>query len=454
MTAPTAPTLIDETVQLLQGLIRLDTSNPPGNESLAANYVANILHQNGIEPTVIEMFPGRGNVVARIKGNGAAAPLLLYSHTDVVPVERDKWTMNPFGGEIKDGYVYGRGALDMKGIGAVQLAVFLAIARTVRAMHASPLQRDIIFAMTADEETDTNQGIGPLTDAYPDLLRAEYALSEFGGFSMYVGNKCFYPIQTAEKGTAWMRMIARGKPGHASVPHDENAVVYLARAVDKIGRAKLPMHMTPTAQNFISGLADGLGGAQGAALRALASSGMNEFALDAVLRDSGLIAELRAITHNTVSPTGLKAGMKTNVIPSEATAILDCRTLPGFDGEKMIEELEAALGDDARHVTFELDSESPPAEFDFNTPLYKFMSYKLKQHDPAAIPVPMMMTGATDAKHLIKLGTKCYGFSPMKFRPGDRFADLVHGHDERVAIESLAWGAQVLYEVVEEFCRM
>jgi acetylornithine deacetylase/succinyl-diaminopimelate desuccinylase-like protein len=452
MTDPAAQALTDETVKILQDLIRLNTSNPPGNESLAANFVAHILHQNGIEPTVIEMFPGRGNVVARLKGNGNAAPLLLYSHTDVVPVEREKWSVDPFGGVIKNGYVYGRGALDMKGIGAAQLAVFLAIARAVGATHASPLQRDIIFAMTADEETDTNQGIGPLTDAHPELLRAEYALSEFGGFSMYVGNKCFYPIQTAEKGTAWMRMIARGKPGHASVPHSENAVVYLARAVDKIGRAKLPMHMTATAQHFIGGLADGLGGAQGAALRALASSGMNEFALDAVLRDSNLLAELRAVTHNTVSPTGLKAGMKTNVIPSEATAVLDCRTLPGFDGEKMIEELEAVLGDDARHISFELDSESPPAEFDFNTPLYKFIATKLKQHDPAAIPVPMMMTGATDAKHLIKLGTKCYGFSPMKFKPGEHFAELVHGHDERVAIESLAWGVRVLHEVVAEFC--
>ena len=441
--------LTDDTVRLLQSLIRFETVSPPGNEIVAANWVANLLHENGIEPTVIELFPGRGNVVARLKGNGNRAPLMLYSHLDVVPVERERWTMDPFGGEIKDGYVYGRGALDMKGIGAMQLAVFLALARSGQA-----LQRDIILAMTADEETGDNQGIGPLSEQHPELIRAEYALSEFGGFSMYIGNKCFYPVQTAEKGTAWMRMIAKGRPGHASVPHDDNAVVHLARAVDKLGRAKLPMHMTATAQQFIFGIADGIGGATGAAMRTLASSSRTEFVLDAVVRDPGLAAELKAITHNTCSPTGLQAGMKTNVIPSDATAILDCRTVPGCSTQDLIAELTMALGDDARHVEFIVDSDSFPCEFDFATPLFDLIKAKLKQHDPTGIPVPTMMTGATDAKHLMKLGTKCYGFSPMKFMPGEKAIEMVHGHDERVGIDSLAWGVRVLCETVGEFCGM
>ncbi len=441
--------LTDDTVRLLQSLIRFETVSPPGNEIVAANWVANLLHENGIEPTVLELFPGRGNVVARLKGNGNRAPLMLYSHLDVVPVERERWTMDPFGGEIKDGYVYGRGALDMKGIGAMQLAVFLALARSGQA-----LQRDIILAMTADEETGDNQGIGPLSEQHPELIRAEYALSEFGGFSMYIGNKCFYPVQTAEKGTAWMRMIAKGRPGHASVPHDDNAVVHLARAVDKLGRAKLPMHMTATAQQFIFGIADGIGGATGAAMRTLASSSRTEFALDAVVRDPGLAAELKAITHNTCSPTGLQAGMKTNVIPSDATAILDCRTVPGCSTQDLIAELTMALGDDARHVEFIVDSDSFPCEFDFATPLFDLIKAKLKQHDPTGIPVPTMMTGATDAKHLMKLGTKCYGFSPMKFMPGEKAIEMVHGHDERVGIDSLAWGVRVLCETVGEFCGM
>jgi acetylornithine deacetylase/succinyl-diaminopimelate desuccinylase-like protein len=443
-----------ETVRVLQGLIRLDTSNPPGNESIAASHIANLLIESGVEPVVIETAPGRGNVVARIKGNGTAAPLLLYSHTDVVPVERERWSVDPFGGELRNGYVYGRGALDMKGIGAMQLAVFLAIARVVGAQGAAPLQRDLIIAATADEETDANQGIGPLIDHHPDLLRAEYALSEFGGYSMYASGKCFYPIQVAEKGTVWMRMRASGRPGHASVPHDDNAVVHLSRAVERLSRARLPMHMSATARAYIAGLADGLGGAQGAGMRALLATGDQNGSplLEHVVRDAGLAGELRAITHNTATPTGLRAGMKTNVIPSSADAVLDCRTVPGFGPNEMIDELRHTLGDAAEPIRFEVDSMSPPVEFNTDTPLFKLICKTLKQHDPTGIPVPSMLTGATDAKHVARLGATCYGFSPMRFRPGERFSDMVHGHDERVSVESLAWGVQALYEVVGNFC--
>ncbi|MCL4504601.1 MAG: M20/M25/M40 family metallo-hydrolase [Chloroflexi bacterium] len=443
-----------ETVHLLQDLIRIDTSNPPGNESAAADYIASILHQNSIEPVVIEMAPHRGNVVGRIKGNGSEAPLLLYSHTDVVPVEREHWSVDPFGGMLRDGYVYGRGALDMKGIGAMQLAVFLAIRQQLNEQPGRTLQRDIILAATADEETDTDQGIGPLIVRHPDLLRAQYGLSEFGGYTMYASGKCFYPIQAAEKGTVWMHMSATGRPGHASVPHDDNAVVHLTRAVDKLSRARLPMHVSPIARAYMSGLADGLGGAQGAGIRALLSSTDEKGSplMERVIRDPGLAGELRAITHNTVTPTGLYAGQKTNVIPSSASAVLDCRTVPGFGGAEMIHELKRALGSAGSMISFEIDSESPPIEFTTNTPLYRIISQTLKHHDPYGIPIPAMLTGATDAKHMAKLGTICYGFSPMKFKPGEHFSDMVHGHNERVSIESLAWGVQALYDVVSHFC--
>lgn len=441
--------LAQETINLLRELIKLNTTNPPGNERLAADYIAGVLQQVGIDPVVIDTAPGRGNVIARIKGDGTAAPLLLYSHTDVVPVERDKWTVDPFGGILKDGFIYGRGALDMKGITAMQLAVFLALARA-----GTPLRRDVIFAATADEETDANQGIGILVDRHPELLRAEYALSEFGGASMYVNGKCFYPVQTGEKGTAWMRMIARGRPGHASIPHDENPVVYLGRAVDRLGHARLPMHITPTARAFVEGLADGLGGTQGAALRLWLDIGGRSDAqlLDYVLRDRELAAEIRALTHNTAVPTGLRAGSATNVIPSSAEAVIDCRTLPGFTSAAAIEEIRAALGDAATRVEFVLDSESPPVEFAIDTPLMRMIAATLKTYDPSGTPVPTMLTGATDAKHVARLGTICYGFSPMRFEPGEAFFDLVHGHDERVSVKALAWGVHVLHDVVTSFC--
>ncbi|MCS7060765.1 MAG: M20/M25/M40 family metallo-hydrolase, partial [Anaerolineae bacterium] len=191
--------IADETVRLTRDLIRLDTSNPPGNEMLAARYIAGLLRANGVEPVVIETAPNRGNVIVRLKGDGSAQPLLLYAHTDVVPVEPDHWSVGAFDGLLRDGYVYGRGALDMKGILAMQLAVFLALARQVQAGTLS-LRRDLILAATADEESDADQGIGVLVREHPDLLRAEYALSEFGGYSLHLGGKCFYPIQTAEKG--------------------------------------------------------------------------------------------------------------------------------------------------------------------------------------------------------------------------------------------------------------
>ncbi len=451
---PTSPpnfeALSQQTVQFLRDLIRFDTTNPPGNERIVADHIAAILSAEGLSPVVIDTAPGRGNVIARLKGDGSEAPLLLYSHSDVVPVERDKWTVDPFGGVVKDGFVYGRGALDMKGITATQLTVFLALARA-----GQPLKRDVILAVTADEETDTNQGIGLLVDRHPELLRAEYALSEFGGASMYINNACFYPIQTAEKGTAWMRIIAKGRPGHASVPHDENPVIYLGRVLSKLaGNARLPMHVAPTARAFVEGVADGLGGAQGAALRLWLDIGGRSDAtlLDYVLRNPELAAEIRALTHNTVVPTGLRAGTVTNVIPSTAEAIIDCRTVPGYDAEQAIEEIRTALGGDAQHVDFVLDSHSPALEFDFNTPMFRTICEAVRRHDPAGIPLPHMITGATDAKHVARLGTICYGFSPMKFEPGESFFELVHGHDERIAISALGWGVRVLYDVVHTFC--
>jgi acetylornithine deacetylase/succinyl-diaminopimelate desuccinylase-like protein len=443
--------LAEDTIRILRDLIRLDTSNPPGNEIIAAEYVAKLLREEaGVEPVVIETAPQRGNVIARLKGNGNAAPILLYSHTDVVPVEREHWTVDPFGGEMRDGMVFGRGALDMKGIGAMQMAVFIAIAK-LQAAGTFTLQRDLILAATADEETDTNQGIGILVDKHPDLLRAEYALSEFGGHSMYVSNRTFYPVQTAEKGNVWMRMVAHGRPGHASVPHGDNAVVYLAQAIDKLSKARLPMRITPTARAYIAGLADGIGGGQGIALRAwMDMEALHDVPVSRLVNDVSLAAELHAITHNTVVPTGVHGGYKTNVIPSCVDATLDCRTLPGYSPDALLAELRNVLGEQVNHLEFVIDSAGEAIEFPIDTPMFKTISRHLKRHDPQAIPLPYMLTGATDAKHVSRLGTICYGFSPMQLAQGENFFDLVHGHDERVAASALAWGARVLFDVVNE----
>ncbi len=451
MVAPYSPQLAQETVRFLRELIRLDTSNPPGNEIIAAEYIASVLHAEGIEPIVIETVPRRGNVIARIRGDGSAAPLLLYSHTDVVPVEREKWSVDPFGGELRDGFVYGRGALDMKGIVAMQLAVFIAVAREVAAGQLS-LARDLILAATADEEADTNQGIGVLIQRNPELLQAEYALSEFGGHASWVGRQVLYPIQTAEKGNIWMRLIAVGRPGHASLPHEDNPVVVLARALDRLTRFHLPAKLSPTTRALINVLAEALGGAQGVALRAWAEmEALRDIPLRRLVNDPLLAAELHAATHTTIVPTGLRAGYKVNVIPSTAEAVLDCRTVPNTSVEETLAAIRAALSD-LPGLQVEVDSVGEALEFPFNTPLFHAMCQVLRRHDPHAIPTPYMLAGGTDAKHVSRLGTICYGFSPLRFEQGENFFDLVHGHDERVAVSALSWGVQVLYELVREFC--
>ncbi|MCS7325248.1 MAG: M20/M25/M40 family metallo-hydrolase [Thermoflexales bacterium] len=439
----------EATLRYLRDLIRLDTSNPPGNEIIAAEYLAGVLRGAGIEPVVIETAPRRGNVIARLCGDGSGAPLLLYAHTDVVPAEREHWSVDPFGGVVRDGYVYGRGALDMKGILAMQLAVFLALAREI-ADGSLTLRRDLILAATADEESDTNQGIGVLVTRHPDLLRAEYALSEFGGYTLHLDGKRFYPIQTAEKGNVWMRLIAQGQPGHASVPSTRNAVLMLAQALLAFAQHRFRTHITPTAHVYLAKLAEHLNRKQGVALRAwLETEALRSVPLEHIVRDERLAAMLHAMTHVTLTPTGLRAGYKTNVVPSQAEATLDCRTLPGMGAEAVIDELRAVLGVSlGQHVQFVVDSEGEGVEFPFDTPLFRLLERVLRHHDPQAIPVPYMMTGGTDAKHLARLGVICYGFSPLQLAENEHFVELAHAHDERVSIAALEWGVHVLYDVV------
>jgi len=435
----------EEAVRHLQALIRIPTVNPPGNERPAADYLAEVLSAEGYDPVVLESAPGRGNVVARYRGSGVAPPLLLLSHLDVVPVEPQKWTRDPFGGEIVDGMVWGRGALDMKSTTAMQLITMLLLAR-----QKPRLARDVIFAATADEEAGGLYGIGYLIDHHLDLIRAEYALTEFGGFPITVGGKRLYLCQVAEKGICWVRMRAHGTPGHGSVPHQDNAVVKLAEAVAKLGQASLPFHRTDAVAGMVEGMAAALGGIRGLVFRGLLNPALSPFILLRFLRDPQQVFYFHALLHNTVSPTVLRAGSKTNVIPSEAEADLDGRILPGQDLDSFLAEVRAVVGDG---YEFEPLSVAPPVETSHRTPLFAAMAEGLRRHDPeAAAVVPMMMTGGTDAKHLARAGIPCYGFSPLRLPPQMSFLQIIHGHDERVPVDGLAFGVRVLYEVVSDFC--
>lgn len=432
----------DEAVRLLRALIRFDTGNPPGNELPAAEFVAQELRAAGYEPAVLESAPGRGNVIARLEGDGSERPLLLFGHLDVVPVEPEHWTHPPFEAVVADGFIWGRGALDMKDIVATQLATMLALKRA-----GARLKRDIIYAATADEEAGGAMGVGWLLAHHADMLDAEYALSEFGGFSMEVSGRRFYLCQTGEKGIAWLKMRATGRPGHGSMPHSDSAILRLSEAVAKLGRTSLPMHVSPTARVMVESMARAQPSLRGLALRGMLSPTLGRLLLQLLPEEQA--NSFRAMLHNTVAVTGLEAGYKHNVIPGSAEANLDCRLIPGQTVEDVMREITEIVGPE---IELEALVSSPAAESRFDTPLFETMARNLKRYDPEAVVVPMLLTGATDGRFLGARGTICYGYSPIRLPADLKFMELIHGHDERIPVEPFREGVRVFIETVLDFC--
>jgi acetylornithine deacetylase/succinyl-diaminopimelate desuccinylase-like protein len=438
-----------DAVSRLQSLIRIDTTNPPGNEVLAAEWIADLLSEAGYAPTVLESEPGRGTVVARLPGTGTEPPLLLMSHIDVVPAEPDEWEHPPFAAEIHDGYVWGRGALDMKNIVAQHLTLMLLFKE--RAAEIGPLPRDLIIMSAADEERGGELGARFMVNNHPDLIHAEYALNEGGGQAFEVGGRLYMTLQTAEKGLARFRLTASGAPGHASMPRDDNAVVRLAEAVAAVGRAKLPAHLTDTVRGYLRTMADTQSEEIAGALRVMAEDESKIDDLIATLPvDDQRKRYLYAITHNTASPTVLEAGSKVNVFPSSATARVDGRTLPGFASEDLRAELTGYLPDGIELV---FEEQGAPLESGLHSPLYDAIAAATAEHAPEVTLVPTLLAGATDAKAVVRLGTKVYGFSPQRYEPEVDRQALVHGHNERISLDNQAFATRVLYDVVKRFCR-
>jgi acetylornithine deacetylase/succinyl-diaminopimelate desuccinylase-like protein len=432
----------DEAVGYLQDLLRINTVNPPGNELLACRYLADTLAREGIEATIFESAPGRGNLVARVNGDGRAAPLLIMAHLDVVPVESERWKHDPFGGELEGGFVYGRGALDTKDLVAMELAIMVWLKR-----NRVPLARDVIFMANADEEAGGHLGAGWMVKQHPSLIHAEYAINEGGGFGSEIHGKHIYTIQTAEKGTARFSLRAHGRPGHASIPQRETSILKLARGLDILGGATLPQHVTRTARAYVEGLAKAVGGSAGAGLRGVLDGRSSGRAFENLPLDPGLRGMLYAMLHNTATPTKLQAGSKINVIPSVAEAQVDARLVPGQTSETFLRELRAFLNDDYEiefHQPTTTGIESAP-----DSPLYEMMVRTLKRHDPQAIVLPELVVGATDARHVTKLGTKVYGFCPLFDHPAEM--ERIHGDDERISVRNIGFGTQLLYEVVRDF---
>jgi acetylornithine deacetylase/succinyl-diaminopimelate desuccinylase-like protein len=424
----------------------LDTTNPPGNEIVATEYIADILRKDGIEPTVLESAPTRGNVVARLKGDGSGSPLLLMGHTDVVPVEPDKWSRPPFSGDLVDGVIWGRGATDMKNVVAMELMTLLLVKRL-----GLPLKRDLIFMATADEEVGGKYGAQFMVNEHPDLIRAEFAINEGGPSSILFGDKVFFACSTAEKGTARFKLRTKGAPGHASMPHNDNAVLHLAEALLKLGRASLPTHVLGTVRAHIETMAQHLPADVATNLHNVLSEDP-ETQAEAIRRlplpEVGK-RRIYASLHNTATPTILNAGTKINVIPGEAEARVDSRILPGQTQADIEAEVRAIVGDEIDIEFYE--GVHAGLEAGWDSPLFHLIAQVVAEHEPGAVTVPALITGGTDAKSVVKLGTQVLGFVPMRYE-GPSMTGLAHNHNERVSVANLLFGTQVYFDVVSRWC--
>jgi acetylornithine deacetylase/succinyl-diaminopimelate desuccinylase-like protein len=426
--------------QLLQRLIQFDTTNPPGNESACISFINELLVAAGIETKIVSRSPERPNLIARLTGRGDKPPLLLYGHVDVVTTANQQWTHPPFSGALVDGFVWGRGALDMKGGVAMMLAACL------RAKAESlALPGDVILAILSDEEAGGDFGARFLVEEHAELFDGvRYAIGEFGAFTLVVANRRFYPIQVAEKQMCWLKATVRGPGGHGSVPVRNGAMARLGRLLRQLDRRRLPVHVTPAARLMFGGMAASLGGLNRLVLRQLMNPRLTDRVLDLLGERGRMFAPL---LHHTVSPTILHGSDKINVIPGEVAVELDGRLLPGYAPENMLQELRQIVGHD---VELELIRHDPgPSEPDMG--LFDELAAILREVDPDGVPVPLLLSGVTDGRFFSRLGIQTYGFTPMPLPEAFNFAQTIHAADERIPAAAVDFGANAIYTLLGRF---
>ena len=428
-----------EAVQLLSEYLRVDTTNPPGNEHRATAFLSRILSEEGIDCDVYESSPGRSNLCARLKGDGSRQAVVLLSHSDVVPADRPYWSVDPFAGEVRDGYVWGRGALDMKNMGIAELVVFLALHRS-----RFPLKRDVVFLVTADEEAGGAAGAGWITRNKPELVSdAEFLINESGKGRLENG-KAIYSIDITEKSPCWIRLVARGEPGHGSRPKPHSAVNRLIRALNAIMEYRPPVRVTEAAERYFEGIAH----LQHDGYRARYAN------IRESVRDSRFLSDLlrnqhhAAILRNTISITMLQGSDKINIIPQAATAELDCRLLPGEEPGHFVQELKEVIGDDGIEMETILNFGNTSSPFD--SQLVETVREVVSRRHGRSEVVPNILSGFTDSHYFRELGIHCYGFMP--FLLIDEELRRIHGNDERISVENMERGPRILYEVMEKLC--
>ena len=440
----------EEVAQLLSNLIRINTTNPPGNETAAANYIAQYLGKEGFKTEIIESASGRGSVITRLKGTGEKPSLLLLAHLDVVPANPQEWTVDPFGGIIKDGYVYGRGALDVK-----SLTVIEVVAMKLLKKNNIKLKGDVVLAATADEEKGGEEGAGYILKNYRDKIWCPYVINEGGGLAIPTKKGYIFPVQTAEKGILWLKIKARGIPGHGSTPNmADNAVLRMNSVIDKLRSYKPETIYVPTLKEFLSEISKQDPELRETFSHLLANPEQSEQILDELAKkDRALAEEIRPRTKMTIAPTMIHGGVKENIIPSDCEAVFDCRILPGQSVDEAVDLIKGLLKDvGLDRLSFEFLQAHDGSESTTDTLLYGTITSVLDEFEPGCGVTPMLTTGGTDSRFFRESGSVCYGFQPMiPDEPNDQLEKRIHGVDERITIANLVYGASVLYETVKRF---
>jgi len=422
----------EEATDLLCRYIAIDTSNPPGNEEAAALFLADILRREGLESQLYRAAPSRANLSARLPGDGSKRPLILLNHTDVVPAEPPFWQEPPFAGTIRDGVIWGRGALDMKGLAVMELMTFLLLKR-----HGIALKRDVVFLALADEEAGGDVGIEWMDRHHPEVMDAEYVLNEGGyGFTELLGvRRPIFNCSIGEKGPLWLKLRAQGTPGHGSVPHDDNSLERLVRALYRIQRWQHPITVLPETEMYLRGLHEG------GFLAEMPGEG-------ALAQAAQVNPVIRAVLTNTVSVTTCTAGYKHNVIPALSEASLDCRLLPGQSAEAFVEEVRSIIDDPKVEIeeVYRSETVSSPVQ----TELFSILGDVIRERVQNALVLPSISPGFTDSRIFRQRGVVAYGLIPVLLEPVE--AATIHGHNERISIENLRLGTQFLFETVRRVC--
>jgi acetylornithine deacetylase/succinyl-diaminopimelate desuccinylase-like protein len=440
-----------EIANLLSDLIQINTTNPPGEETQAATYIAKYLDKEGFKTEIIESAPGRGNLITRLKGTGEKPSLLLLSHLDVVAANPKEWSVDPFAGTTKDGYVYGRGAYDMKCMTAIEIMIIKLLKK-----NKLKLKGDVVLAATADEEKGGEEGAGYLLRHHREKIWCPYVLNEGGGLAVPSKKGYVFPVQTAEKGILWLKIRSKGTPGHGSMPNmADNAVLRMNKVINILGNYKAETVYVPTLKQFLSEIAKHTSPhIKKIIFRLLANSNQSEQILDELAKqDRALAEEIRPRTKMTIAPTMIHGGVKENIIPSECEAVFDCRMLPGQNVNETFDLIKCLLrAVDLEKLSFEFIQAHGGSESTTETPLYTTIASVLREFEPGCGVTPSLTTGGTDSRFFRENGSICYGFQPMiPDEPNDQLEKRMHGIDERITIENLVYGTSILYETVKRF---